>query len=144
MRLSERRGITLVETMIAMFILTFVMAAALGAFLLGRFAVMDAKHRVKAMNLLRDKMEWVRSQSASAVEGWIGAPIVENNVDDSVGTNELLNDTRTTTASYVYIGSDKMLKVLITLNWEKRRLGGTSVKGDGANPDERVVTLICP
>lgn len=137
-----KKGLTLVETVLAVLILAFVMSAGLGAFLIGRFVITDAKHRVKAMNLVRERMEWVMTQGATTIEGWIASPLdLENDVDDAVGTDELLNDTRTTTVAYKNVNGNNMLEITVTLNWDIRRLGGTTVKGTAGNPDAVLSTL---
>ena len=139
-KLGQRKGLTLVEMVVSVLILGMALGVMLSCFVIGRVSATKAKHRMKAMNLLRAKMEWVKGQSYSTIEGWIGNPIIENDVDDAIGADELIDDTRTTTVAY---DADNNLIVTITLNWRKRRWGGLSEKGGGGNPpDEELVTLI--
>jgi len=138
--LLNKKGMTLVEALVSILILVIVVTGMLGAFAVGKLGTERTKNRAKAMNLLRDKMEWVKSQSPSVVEGWIANPLAsENDVDDPIGENDLINDTRTTT---VTTDTDGNLIVTVTLNWEKKAWGGTMTKGNSSNPDLALVTLI--
>jgi len=138
---SYKKGYTLMEVVVCMLLLGIVLGSAIGSSLISEQNIVKAGNHIKAMNLIRAKMEWVKRQDTATIEGWIGTPIVENNVDNAVGSDELINDTLTTTVTK---DIDENLIVTIMLNWEKRRLGGSSVKGDAANPDERLITLITP
>ncbi|MFC1644243.1 prepilin-type N-terminal cleavage/methylation domain-containing protein [Candidatus Omnitrophota bacterium] len=139
--IKDKRGLTLVEALVSVLLLGLTVGAMLGGFVIGRLSITRVHHRAKAMNLLRARMEWVKAQGYSTVEGWAGTPIVESDVDDAVGTNELLDDTRTTT---VVKDANDNLMVTVTLNWTKQGWGGPVTKGDEANPDEKLVTLMSP
>lgn len=137
----NKKGLTLVETAGAVVILGIIIIAMVGAFAVARLSIVNAKHRIKAINLTKAQMEWVMAQEFDTVKGWIANPITENDVDNTVGGDELINDTRTTT---VTLDANGNLIVTVTLNWEKRGMTGTLAKGTSNNPDERLVTLISP
>lgn len=115
MSISNKKGFTLVEAVVSILILGITVISMLSALVMGREVIEKMKHRTKAMNLLRSRMEWVKEQSFSTVESWEDTPIVENNVDDAIGTDELLNDTRTT--SVTDEGNDVFI-VTINLTWD--------------------------
>lgn len=138
--INKKRAVSLVEVAISALILGIVVIVFLGASATIRINTENAKHRTKAMNLLRAKMEWVKGQAPSTIESWIGNPIVENDVDNTIGSDELHDDTITTSVDYY----NSMLRVGITLNWAKWSLVGVKTKGDADNPDEQLATLISP
>lgn len=139
-RINNKKGMTLVEALVAILILVIVLTSMLGAFIVGRLGIERTKNRAKAMNLLRDRMEWVKSQSPPTIKGWIASPLAnENDVDNATGSDELINDTRSTTVIQDASGN---LIVTVTLNWEKKDWGGTMTKGTAADPDLKLVTLI--
>lgn len=125
-----------------MLLLAIIIVSVVGAFMAARLSVERSKNRTKAMNLLRSRMEWVKAQNPDTIGGWIAAPLpVENNVDNVIGQDDLVNDTRTTTVATDINGN---YVVTITLNWEKRTMGGAIPKGTAGNPDLQLVTVISP
>jgi type II secretory pathway pseudopilin PulG len=137
---ENRRGMTIVETLVAVLILGLLVGSMLGAFVVARLSVTRGKHQTKAMNLLRSKMEWVKAQNPDTIEGWITVPLAaEDDVDDAVGGDELLDDTRTTTVTQ---DADGNLIVTITMNWTKRGWGSSIPKGTALDPDQQLVTVI--
>lgn len=57
MRLYNRNGLTLVESLIAIFLLSTLLVSILGAFFISKLSASHAKHRLTAMNLLREFVE---------------------------------------------------------------------------------------
>lgn len=135
----NKRGFAFVELLVAVLIFALAFGALLSAFVMGRISAIKVKHRIIVENLLRQQMEWVKSQDYATIQGWIAAPIVENNVDNALGQDELLSDVRTTTVTQDAFGN---LTVTVTLNWEKRRWGNMGAAGTHVNPDEVLVTII--
>ena len=139
---KNKKGLTLIEVALSLLIFGITVAALVGTFTIGRLMTVSVKHRAKAMNLLRARMEWVKTQTYAYLEERIDDPLSpENNVDNSVGTDELLNDTRTTS---VVKDANGNLIVTVTLNWTKQGVGKSIQKGTAGSPDERLVTLISP
>jgi len=137
----NKMGFAFVELLVAVLIFALAFGALLSAFVMGRVSAIKVKHRMIVENLLRQQMEWVKSQSYATIQGWVGNPVVENDVDSGAmfGQDELLNDFRTTTVTQDAFGN---LTVTVTLNWDKRRWGNTGAAGTHANPDEVLVTVI--
>ncbi len=132
---SEKKGVTLVEVIISAAILGIVIVSLLNVFVLSKVGSAKAKHRMKAMNLLRAEMEWIKAQDYSIVYDWIGSPRPdENNVDDTIGTDELLNDVITTSVET----ANNNLKVTVTITWDEKKWLGTGQQS------EELVTLISP
>ncbi|MFH1837464.1 MAG: prepilin-type N-terminal cleavage/methylation domain-containing protein [Candidatus Omnitrophota bacterium] len=138
----NKKGMTLVESLVAMLILLFVITGMLSAFVVGKMSIYRTGNRAKAMNLLREQMELIKAQDLSTIEGWIDDPFPpEDDVDDAVGGDDLIDDTRTTT---VQQDADGNLIVTVTLNWAKKSWGGTLTKGTADDPDMKLETLISP
>ncbi len=57
MRIENRNGLTLVESLIAIFLLTTLLVSILGAFFISKLSASHAKHRLAAMNILREYIE---------------------------------------------------------------------------------------
>lgn len=57
MDLSNRRGLTLVESMVSIVLLGAFLCSFLGAFLISRLSTERAQHRITAMNILKQYME---------------------------------------------------------------------------------------
>ncbi|MFH1411092.1 MAG: type II secretion system protein [Candidatus Omnitrophota bacterium] len=139
-RVFDKKGMTLVEALVSILILVVVITSMMGAFIVGNMEIKRTKNRAKAMNLLQDRMEWVKSQSPFVIAGWISVPLpAENDVDSAFGGDDLVNDTRTTTVTQ---DSDGNLIVTVCLNWEKAAWGTTMTKGTVGDPDLELVTLI--
>ena len=57
MILSRRKGVTLVESMISILLLSTLLVSILGAFYISKLSTSRAKHRMIAMNTIRQYME---------------------------------------------------------------------------------------
>jgi Tfp pilus assembly protein PilV len=137
---KNNKGVTLIENLFSAVILALVMGAVVGVFVVGKMNIVKAQNRTKAINLLRDKMEEIKGLSYEDVEfDYYGTSVPEDDVDDVTGTDNLINDTRTTSATKDANGN---LIVTITLNWEKVGWGTSASKGTSNDPDEKLVTLI--
>ena len=136
--INDSRGITLVEALISILLLTITTIAVMGVLMSARLSIERAKNRTKAMNLLRARMEEVKSWSYADVKTL--ASSFGNNVDDAIGGDDLVNDTLTTPVTEdVSTGN---LTITVTLNWEKQGMSGTLSKGTAANPDLELVSVM--
>ena len=132
---SDKKAFTLVEVIISAAILGIVIISLSNIFVLSKIGGAKAKHRMKAMNLLRAEMEWIKTQDYSVIYGWIASPRPnKNNVDDAIGTDELLGDVITT--SVVPAGNN--LEVTASITWDEKKWLGTGQQS------EDLVTLISP
>jgi len=132
---SDKKGFTLIEIVISAAILGIVTISLLNVFVLSKIGSAKAKHRMKAMNLLRAEMEEIKAKDYSVVYDWIDSPRPNNpNVDNTIGTDELLNDVITTSV----VPADNNLKVTVTITWDEKKWLGTGQQS------EDLVTLISP
>ncbi|MEA3560383.1 MAG: prepilin-type N-terminal cleavage/methylation domain-containing protein [Candidatus Omnitrophota bacterium] len=133
-RLKNEKGISLIEVLVSAVILVIVVVSLLGVFVIGRIGSAKVKHRAKAMNLLRAKMEEIKAQDYSDFSvGTTDEYDVENTI--TAGVDELLNDVITTQVASQGSG----LKVTVTIAWdEKKWLGADQQQG------EELITLIYP
>lgn len=134
--LENKKGFSLTEVIVSAVILGIVVISLLGVFMIGRVGSAKAKHRTKAMNLIRARMEWIKGQGYLVVDGWRANPLPdEHDIDDAVGTDELLNDVRITR---VIKDAGNNLVVTVTIDWDEKRWLGTD------RQQEELVTLISP
>ena len=130
---SNKKGFTLVEVLISAVILGIVIISLLNIFVLSKIGSAKAKHRMKAMNLLRAEMEEIKVQDYSVIDGWIVSPRSnKNDVDNTIGTDELLNDVITTSV----VLANNNLEVTVEITWDEKRWLGTGQQS------EDLVTLI--
>lgn len=132
---SDKKGFTLVEVIISAVILGIVIISLSNIFVLSKIGSAKAKHRMKAMNLLRAKMEEIKERPYYDIEALVGSDEIESDVDNDIGTDELLNDTRTTSVSK---DANNNLEVTVTIVWDEKRWLGSGQQS------EDLVTLISP
>jgi len=132
---SDKKGFTLVEVIISAVILGIVIISLSNIFVLSKIGSAKAKHRMKAMNLLRAKMEEIKERPYYDIEALVGSDEIESDVDNDIGTDELLNDTRTTSVSK---DANNNLEVIVTIVWDEKRWLGSGQQS------EDLVTLISP
>ena len=133
--MQNKKGFTLVEAVVAAAILGITVVSLLGVFVMGRIGSAKAKHRIKTVNLLQAKMEWVKGQGYSIIESWVGNPLIENNVDDTIGEDELLSDIQTTS---VVKDADNNLIVTVSISWDEKQWFGIG------RQQEEAVALVSP
>ncbi len=132
---SDKKGFTLVEVIISAAILAIVTISLLNIFVLSKIGTAKAKHRMKAMNLLRAEMEWIKAQDYFDIYDWKDNPRPDkNNIDNAIGTDELLNDVITTSV----VSANNNLIVTVSITWDEKRWLGTGQQS------EDLVTLISP
>jgi len=135
---NQKRGYSLVEVLIAIMVLTLNIVSATAVITTSRLMTERTMNKTKAMSLLRARMEWVQDMDFSSLESLVATPTIENDVDNAYGADDLANDTRTTSAVY---DADNNLIITITLNWDKKMINSTVVKGTGGNPDASLVFI---
>lgn len=57
MRIKNERGLTLVESLVSIALISVLLVGVLGAFYVSKTSTMHARHRITAMNLAREYME---------------------------------------------------------------------------------------
>ena len=56
--MNNRRAFTLVEVLVSIFLLSMLLVSTLAAFYISRLTVKHAKHRIEAMNIIKQYMEY--------------------------------------------------------------------------------------
>jgi len=54
---KDRSGVTLVESLVSIFLVSVLLVGVLGAFFISRMGTLHAQHRIAAMNILKEYME---------------------------------------------------------------------------------------
>jgi len=85
--LEKKRGFTLVEIMVSMFLLSTVVAGMLVVFVVGRRSVGLAGHRVQAMDFARETIE--------ELKGRVGGYLLDPSIPESDDLNEGDHDSAT-------------------------------------------------
>ena len=100
MRFSKRRkGVTLIESLISIVILSALLVSMLGAFFISRLGTEHAKHRLAAMNILREFVEYELRFGYDGINDGDGFANTLIKDDDANGEPDLINvviDDRTT------------------------------------------------
>lgn len=118
--LKRKRGFTLIEAAISVFILGLALGAMLGAFVMGRFSVIHAKHRIESMN-----------HAQAAMEQYIDDGTAFTLPDGDIKS---LGGSCPPPVSTSY--STGIKKVVVTISWNEPVMGGTKSRS------EQLVTLI--
>lgn len=123
------KGLTLIESVISLMILSIAVGAVLGTFVVGRVGAAKTKHRIVAMNLCCARMEWAKEQSSATLTGLVGSGSTESDVAGS----ELMAETRQT---QVVLDGNLNFIVTVTMQWTERAWGGSNAA------TEELVTVI--
>lgn len=115
-RVRSERGLTLLETLIAAFILLFVMLTMITSYTLGRINIDREEVKRKAVGLAQDRLEQVKARFP-----WTDLTAAKIDTSYTVdGTTFNLRSTLTDSASV-------RKNVLVTVSWTTRRSNGTSL-----------------
>lgn len=158
-RKNRNRGFTLLESIISVLILGLTVGAMVGVLMIGRAAVTKGKDYIGAMNLVRERMEWIKAQSYASLPRGAAAVtatypyltetetvIIDYGRDidgdgdfDDEGEEDELTGTRITQIQPVNDsdGSEMYLRVTVTVTWTERFAGGTTW-----NASESLVTYV--
>ena len=66
-RIGNKKGVTLIETIIAVLIAGIATTAVIGSYVVGKYATQRSKHRVAAINLISEELEQVLSANYSSI-----------------------------------------------------------------------------
>ena len=88
MRVVDRKGVTLVETVVAAVILGITVGILLNSFVTGRVAAAMSRHHLQAAELARQKMEMLRELGYNNIVGNEQYPVT---IDDGGTLNEDFN-----------------------------------------------------
>ena len=125
MRIRDKKGFTLTEIVIAALIGGILLVSLLTSFVMGRFSISLARHKTQAMNLLRARVESLKSMEYTAVNS-MTSPTVEDNLvlDSNPGHTSNIYCKRTTSISDD--DGDEVLEIKVQLEWTERSFGGTN------------------
>ena len=113
-------GMTFVELIVSVLILGIALGAMLSVFVMGRTSAARAKHKVQAMNHLREYMEEIKGMAYSAVTNDTTLVTIDDNAtsdtaDDLIGSM---------TVAVIEHAVDGYKEAITTLTWTERTLQG--------------------
>ncbi len=125
MKIRDKKGFTLTEIVIAALIGGILLVSLLTSFVMGRFSIALARHKTQAMNLLRARVENLKSMGYTAVNS-IASPAIENNLvlDSNPDHTSNIYCKRTTTITDN--DGDEVLEIKVELEWTETSFGGTN------------------
>lgn len=119
------RGVTFIEVVISLLLLSITIGAMLGAFLIGRVSAARAKHRIVAINLCRDKIESVKALPYDQIGDQAGS-------EPNLGIDTNLTGARTTTVVGWGAEPAKIEIITTTVAWTEGNI----------QLEEKIATLI--
>ena len=136
---SQRGGFTLVEVVVASFIMVLVLMVLLTSLVMGRFSASMAKHRSQAINLIQQKVEQLKSQGYVTLHAASQAsPVTTENslvLDGNVDSrNDLLCARQATLNDNC--GYDDAVEITVEVSWSERNFSGN------VNVTEEMSTLM--
>jgi type II secretory pathway pseudopilin PulG len=141
MRISRQKGLTLVEVLVPMVIIAMAIVGLLTSFIMGRLHTTMARHRSEAINLLRARIEEVRSRGYDYLNAFHPNPSVETNLvldegPDRESPHDDLTCARTTQVTDN--DADGTLEITVTVTWSERLMSGNE------NFSESLFTMVAP
>lgn len=120
-RLRRRKGITLIEVLLAVAILVITLSGVLATFVVGRMGVVRVKHRIAVRNNLRAKIEELKNTTyANIISSGPDSVVVDVGPDLTGGTADDLTGSQTITV----VDKDGYKEVYIILSWQEMGWGG--------------------
>jgi prepilin-type N-terminal cleavage/methylation domain-containing protein len=126
-RIRTARGFTLLEILLTSAIVTVAVVGVLTSFVMGRVHTSLARHRVQAANLLREKIEVLRSNGYDYLNTMDPNPEVETGLVLDAGPDEesFCDDlTCTRTTRVADDDGDGALEIRVTVTWSERKMSG--------------------
>ncbi len=115
-RPGNNSGITFIETLIAVLLLTLMVGSVLAVFVLGSVSVNNSKHRAAARNILRAQMETVKN-----------TPYADIASSGPAGVTIDASDNLTGERAIAVADHNGYKEISITLSWTEVGLGGRTV-----------------
>lgn len=117
----NRKGMTLIEVMMSVFVLITTLSVILTAFVIARMSVARARHKVEARNILRAKMEVIKNTAYGNIASSGPETIIINVGPDLIaGTTDDLLGARTVTI----VDNNGYKKITGVLSWKEFGWGG--------------------
>jgi prepilin-type N-terminal cleavage/methylation domain-containing protein len=140
-RISRSKGFTLVEVAVTMVIVALAAVGLLTSFVMGRLHSGVARHRNQAINLIRARIEEVKSKGYDYLNGFDPNPSVETGVVVDIGQDgESPSDdlTCTRTTHITDTDADGVLEIALTVDWQERLMSGEQ------DFSESLFTIVAP
>ena len=153
MYLRGKSGVSLVESLISIFLVSSLLVSLIGAFVLSRLSTPRAKHRLVAMNLLKEYIEqevkagYIGRQAGESDPNYytLASPATITVTIDDYGTSGTADDLRGTLYADPYpatlgtAGTGKYKIIGFAVQWNEK----TFVRsGQGPLVKERLVTYV--
>jgi type II secretory pathway pseudopilin PulG len=141
MKKIRSRGFLLIEVLVPILIVAIAIVGLLTSFVMGRVHTAVARHRALAINVLRGKLEEMKSLGYDALNHYSPNPEVETDVVLDGGQNEESDEddlTCTRTAHVADDDGDGSLELTVTVTWQER------VMSSDHTYTESLYTLVAP
>lgn len=132
-KFRRKNGMTLVETLLSIFILGIGLSAVLTTFVVGKMSVARAKHRIEVRNILRARMETLKNTTYKDIVSSGPDNVI---IDPGPDLIEATSDDLTGSETITVIDKTGYKQVTLTLSW------GELGWGSDKTVSEEVVTYI--
>lgn len=138
---SGTGGFSLIEVLVPILIVAIAAIGLLTSFVMGRVHTSLSRHRAQAVNLLRERLEELKSRGYDYLNSFDPNPSVEKYAVLDAGRDEQspaddLTCTRTTLISDD--DGDGTLEIAVTLTWQERVASGNQIFS------EKLFTSVAP
>jgi len=140
-KLSSAKGLSLVEILVPMLIVALAVVGLLTSLVMGRVHTALARHRSQAVNLLRARMEELKSGGYDYLNGFDPNPAVETDLVLDTGQHEESQHddlTCTRTTQITDTDGDGALEITVTVDWSER------VMSADKHFSESLFTIVAP
>lgn len=135
------KGFSLIEVMVLTVVIGLAVVGLLTSFVMGRIHTGLTRHKVQAVNLLRAKMEELKSKGYDYLNALYPNPAVERGLVLDVGEDELSPADDLTWSRATRISDndgDGVLEITVTVVWDERVASGDR------SFSESLFTLVAP
>jgi Tfp pilus assembly protein PilV len=120
---ASSKGFSLIEVLIPILIIAIAIVGLLTSFVMGRVHTAVARHRVLAINVLRAKLEQMKSLGYDALNHYSPNPEVDTNAVLDTGQNEESQEDDLLCTLSTHITDDDgdgALEITVTATWQER------------------------
>ncbi len=133
----DRKGLTLVEALVSISLLSAIVISILGAFFISRTSTERARHRMTAMNIVREYIE--KEVSAGYGSGSYNSFGSDTPVTTVVGGITYSIGPEPYPAGIAAEGGVNYKSIGFVVSWTEAQYGGV---GNGVNCSERAITYV--
>ncbi len=138
---SRSKGFSLVEVIVPMLIVVLAVVGLLTSFVMGRVHTALARHRNQAINVVRARIEELKSKGYDYLNAFDPNPAVETDVVLDAGRDEESLDDDLTCTRTTHItdnDGDGALEIKVTVTWNERVTSGQK------DFSESLFTIVAP